>query len=158
MWLTWGSTSSVCELAIRKVKINKAHEDFLISIDRLIAGPVVVLHGIAVRDLCSLSRKILGSKRIHEYEAIKRGISIVVIGHMMFRQRCNQIKSTIFPVSHAHQMFLVLLTNKTFHDRLGIKQSLAIFGSCPLNNVANLGCVTQEITTAYILDSIRVLT
>ena len=92
MWLTWGSTSCMCELAIRKViVIHMAHEDFLISIDRLVVAPVVVLHGIAVRDLCPVSRELLGSKRIHEYEAIKRSISIVVIGHMMFRQRCNRI-------------------------------------------------------------------
>ncbi len=58
MWLTWGSTSSMCELAIRKVIIHKAHEDFLISIDRLVVVPVVVLHGIAVRQLCSFSREI----------------------------------------------------------------------------------------------------
>ncbi len=74
MWLTWGSTSCMRELAIRKV-----HEDFLISIDRLVVAPVVVLRGIVVRDLCPVSREILGSKRIHEYEAIKRSISIVVI-------------------------------------------------------------------------------
>ncbi len=91
MWLTWGSTSRMCKLAIRKLIIHKAHEDFLISIDRLVVVPVVLLHGIAVRDLCPVSREILGSKRIHEYEAIKRSISIVVIRHMMFRQRCNQI-------------------------------------------------------------------
>jgi hypothetical protein len=75
-----GSTSSMCELAIHKVIIHESHEDFLISIDRLVVVPVVVLHGIAVRDLCRFSREILGSERIHEYEAVKRSISIVVIG------------------------------------------------------------------------------
>ncbi len=55
-------------MAIRKVIIHKAHEDFLISIDRLVVVPVVVLHGIALRDLCPLSREILGSKLI-ELEA-----------------------------------------------------------------------------------------
>ncbi len=81
----------MCKLAISKVIIHKTHKDFLISIDRLVVVLVVVLHGIAVRDLCSVSSEILGSKRIHEYEAIKRSISIVVIGHMMFRQHCNRI-------------------------------------------------------------------
>ena len=86
----------MCELAIRKVIIHKAQEDFLISIDRLVVAPVVVLRCIAVRDLCPVSREILGSKRIHEYEAIKRSISLVVIGHMMFSQRCNRIFSIEF--------------------------------------------------------------
>ncbi len=63
---------AACEFAIRKVIIHKAHEDFLISIDRLVVAPVVVLHGIAVRDMCLVSREILGSKRIHDYETIKR--------------------------------------------------------------------------------------
>jgi hypothetical protein len=92
MWLTWGSTSCMCELAIHKVIIHKAHEDFLISIDRLVVAPVVVLHGIAVRDLCPVSREILGCKRIHECQAIKRSISIVVIGHMIIEleaERCS---------------------------------------------------------------------
>ncbi len=44
----------MCELAISKVIFHKAHEDFLISIDRLVVVPVVVLHGNAVRDLCPL--------------------------------------------------------------------------------------------------------
>ncbi len=93
MWLqvTWVSVSSMCELAIRKVIIHKANEDFLISINRLIVIPVVFLYGVAVRDLCPFSREISGSKRIHEYEAVKHSISIVVIGHIMFRQRCNRI-------------------------------------------------------------------
>ena len=59
MWLTWGSTCSMCELAIHKVIIQKAHEDFLISINRLVVVPVVVLHGIAVKDLCPFTREIL---------------------------------------------------------------------------------------------------
>ena len=68
----------MCELAICRVITHKAHEDFLIFINSLVVAPVVVLHGIAVRDLCPVSREILGSKRIHEYEAIKRSISFVV--------------------------------------------------------------------------------
>ncbi len=84
------------ELAIIKVIIHKAHEDFLISVDKLVplvVVPVVVLHGIAVRDLCPFRREISGSKRTHEYEEVtgKRSISIVVIGHMIFRQRCNRM-------------------------------------------------------------------
>jgi hypothetical protein len=78
MWLTWGSTSRTCELAICKVIIQKAREDFLISIDRLVVFSIFVLHGIAVRDLCPFSREISSSKRIHEYEAVERSISIVV--------------------------------------------------------------------------------
>jgi hypothetical protein len=58
-------------LAIRKVIIHKAHEDILISIDRLVLVPVVVLHGIAGRDLCPFGREISGSQRLHEYEAVK---------------------------------------------------------------------------------------
>ena len=62
--------------------------------------------------------------------------------------------STVFPVSHAYQKLLVLLTNKTFRDKVAIKQNLALIGSSPLNNVADLSCFTQEITDAHILESI----
>ena len=86
------SSEKIKSVVIRKVIIHKTHEDFLISIDRLVVVSVAVLHGIiAVRDLCPVSREISGSKHIHEYEAIEHSMPIVVIGHMMFRQRCNRI-------------------------------------------------------------------
>ena len=56
---------------------------------------------------------------------------------------------TVFPVSHARQKLLVLLTKKTFRDKLAIKQKLALIGSSPLNNVIELGCRRLPMPTSW---------
>ncbi len=58
MWLAWGSTSSVGELAIHKVIVHKANEDYIISINEL--GVVLnILLAMEVEELVTLRHSLL---------------------------------------------------------------------------------------------------
>jgi hypothetical protein len=62
--------------------------------------------------------------------------------------------SPTLPAPHALQLLLILLANKTLHDKLDLLPQLAALGSGPLATSADLAKLTSAMYAAGILDNI----